>query len=242
MMVTKLSSVDADMSFFEDEDEHEDEADLLIKSHSDLNDDKSVTLDNTQTDLTAKEFLGVEITLKNYSKLDLKARAELEEAHKNNDGHNDNANLKEAVRNLNVGIKESKAKQARLSRLLLPLEKLRMDQARNFRIEERGKDKWDEVKYNDLKEARANCDKIYPELKSPQPADNINKEAISDKDITSLAKGEIAVQGIDPGVVTTASFKGTSSSLLFESINRYTALKNLDSVESTTNEKQTRTT
>ncbi|KAG2205265.1 hypothetical protein INT47_009530, partial [Mucor saturninus] len=243
MMVTKLSSVDADMSFFEDEDECEDEADLLVESNSDLNDDKPITLDNTQKDLTAKE-----------------ARAELEEAPKNNDGLNDIVNLKEAVRNLNVGIKESKAKQARLSRLLLPLEKLRMDQARNFRIEERGKDKWDEKKYNDLKEARANCDKIYSELKSvratisnnqtemyrlnkilhkqPLPADNINKEVISDKDITSLAKGDIVVQGIDPGVVTTASFKGVSGSLLFESINRYTALKNLDPVESATNEKQ----
>ncbi|KAG2195608.1 hypothetical protein INT47_005976 [Mucor saturninus] len=90
-----------------------------------------------------------------------------------------------------------------------------MDQARNFRIEEIGNDKWDEKKYNDLKEARANCDKIYSELKSvratisnnqtemyrlnkilhkqPQPADNINKEVISDEDIKSLAKGEIAV-------------------------------------------------
>ncbi|KAG2201086.1 hypothetical protein INT47_010838 [Mucor saturninus] len=367
MMVTKLSSVDADMSFFEDEDECEDEADLLVESNSDLNDDKSITLDNTQKDLTAKEvralstvcimliqsstignevdaknifeklyldtqesipraaldfcaklvnglrkirckkeeeclgsFFGmrklrnlivgyakehykrnrmgvcslypisdkkisirvdrVKSTLKNYSKLDIKARAELEEAPKNNDGLNDIVNVKEAVRNLNVGIKESKAKQARLSRLLLPLEKLRMDQARNFRIEERGKDKWDEKKYNDLKEARANCDKIYSELKSvratisnnqtemyrlnkilhkqPLPADNINKEVISDKDITSLAKGDIVVQGIDPGVVTTASFKGVSGSLLFESINRYTALKNLDPVESATNEKQ----
>ncbi|KAI7890524.1 uncharacterized protein EV154DRAFT_482116 [Mucor mucedo] len=55
MMITKLLSVDADMYFFEDEDEYDDEADLLIKSHSDLDDDKSVTLDYTQKDLTAKE-------------------------------------------------------------------------------------------------------------------------------------------------------------------------------------------
>lgn len=47
---------------------------------------------------------------------------------------------------------------------------------------------------------------------------------VSDKEVKSLESNKICVQGIDPGLVTTASFAGTSTSFFFHSINRFNAL------------------
>ncbi|CAO3651615.1 unnamed protein product [Mucor hiemalis] len=74
------------------------------------------------------------------------------------------AELKEVIKILNAKIKESRLQQKELNRLLIPLEKDRMDQARIFSREEKKRKEWNEINYKSSKEARKKCDDIYIQL------------------------------------------------------------------------------
>lgn len=52
-----------------------------------------------------------------------------------------------------------------------------------------------------------------------------NEFATSTKILSEIRKGNVLVQGIDPGIVTTASVNCTKSSTLFNSINRFQCLE-----------------
>ncbi|KAG2210017.1 hypothetical protein INT47_003453 [Mucor saturninus] len=106
--------------------------------------------------------------------------------------------------------------------------------------------------YKNLKTIRKECNSVYSQLLSlnksiktkssemyylnkgihnqdePTPTAGIR---LSEKSQNSIISGQAIIQGLDPGVVTTASISATKSSSLFQSINRYSALESLETCD-----------
>lgn len=144
-------------------------------------------------------------------------------------------------------MKSEKKEYAELSKQLQPEESKRMDLGRYFRAQERHK-VWDDYLYQDLKKQRLVCNNIYKRMKrlnssikaSGQKLYTLNKmlhsQSISVKPKSRLVvsnelrerlkKDRVLVQGIDPGIVTTASINCVKAGTLFESINRFYMLEN----------------
>lgn len=59
-----------------------------------------------------------------------------------------------------------------------------------------------------------------------QPVTQIPPTSYRNHMVQKLKEGKFIVQGMDPGIVTTAVVNSRTSKLLFESLNRFTALQN----------------
>ncbi|KAI7873180.1 uncharacterized protein EV154DRAFT_579468 [Mucor mucedo] len=167
------------------------------------------------------------------------------------DSNTENRKLK--VERLHKEIKEEKALQVRLSKNVREIENTRMDLGQTFRKNQKlGTMTCDSDLYRNLKTSRKECNAIYSQLLSlnksiktkssemyclnkgihnqnePTPTAGI---CLSEKSQNSIISGQAIIQGLDPGVVTTASISATKSSSMFQSINRYSALESLENCD-----------
>ncbi|CAO3632720.1 unnamed protein product [Mucor hiemalis] len=122
----------------------------------------------------------------------------------------------------------------------------RMDLGREFRTEEKKEKIWDAALYRQLKSKRNNCNEIDDKMQElnkrikrnqcqmylmnksragQEVKVDENKFAASTELLSKIRKGNVLVQGIDPGIVTTTSVNCMTSSTLFNSINRFQCLE-----------------
>lgn len=145
-------------------------------------------------------------------------------------------------------IKSEKKEYAELSKQLQPEELKRMDIGRDFRAQERSKKGGNHCLYQEFKTQRRVCNNIYKQMRilnssikaCGQNMYTLNKLlhnqsvslrsktrfVVSNEVTERLNKDKVLVQGVDPGIVTTASINCVRSGTLFESINRFQMLEN----------------
>ncbi|KAL0582419.1 hypothetical protein ABG067_007735, partial [Albugo candida] len=141
----------------------------------------------------------------------------------------DKKEMEAEVMKISTSIKAQKKEYASLLKTISEEETERMNVGRAFRKTEKMKNVWDELLYKKLKEKRSDCNKIYNKLqvlntsiKSEQSRMYlINKQLhnqrmpskvttdaffLPQNTLENLKKNKVLIQGLDPGVVTTASF------------------------------------
>lgn len=160
----------------------------------------------------------------------------------------DKKQLRARINELNILVKNGKKEYSALIKELRPAEDLRMNVARSFRAKMKNNPNWDADSYLELKRARTTCDNIYNKLSSlnvrikdaQHQMYSMNKKLHSQATISyqhdtlkipedvasNLSKGRTLIQGLDPGIVTTAAINCMKPQTLFESINRFEVLNN----------------
>ena len=148
---------------------------------------------------------------------------------------------------MNEQIKSDKKQCQELKRLLKPEEARRMDLGKTFRTQERTNQRWDEQQYDLLKQQRTVCDDLCSKIQvlDSRIKQNQSEMYISNKSLhnqaiaktgdtklnmsnelqSKILQGKAVFQGIDPGIVTTASSVCLTARSLFESINRFQNLE-----------------
>lgn len=155
--------------------------------------------------------------------------------------------LKAEVVTIAADIKKLKKQYTPLRKSLTKLEVQRMDLGNTFRNQEKKGLCWNAGLYEQLKEARRGCNQIYTEL---QDITNTVKVLQSQMYVLSkqihqqhelppgasiitlpkrlmekLETEDLLFQGLDPGVVTSASISCVRSRSLFEDVNRFELLQ-----------------
>lgn len=168
----------------------------------------------------------------------------------------DKASIDNDIKVVNSEIKTHRKEYALLLKTIHEEEWRRMDLARSFRKKEKEKQPWDAESYKILKQKRNECDAIYSRLQELNGSiknlqskmyllnkskrgqkfpSTTNTMMIPRRIEQGIMDGSTLVQGLDPGVVTTAAVSCLSTQTLFESVNRYKVLEagetvNLDAV------------
>lgn len=161
--------------------------------------------------------------------------------------------LKKQVKDMSDKIKAWKKDYRILAKQVNQEELERMNIGNEFRRMEKRKRRWDADMYEKLKDKRRQCDVTYSRLRE---LNQLIKTSLSEMYYTNkklrgqaapttpeairlplsevmkdnIKKDHAIIQGIDPGIVTTASTSSVKPSTLFESINRYQKLEMNDDV------------
>ena len=155
------------------------------------------------------------------------------------------------IRALNGTIKAEKKELAALKRSITSEESERMDLAKKFRRAEKANTHWDMSLYKALKAKRDECNHIYDKIRKLDSSVKVNQcrmyalnkklhqqqqtsryktPLLSERNLKQLKSDNVLIQGIDPGVVTTASAACIRLKEIFEDVNRFQALS-LDEVD-----------
>lgn len=158
--------------------------------------------------------------------------------------------IREEIKRINKDIKSNKNEYASCRKTLTQTEKERMDIGRKVRTLEKKEHRWDAELYNKLKKKRDECNVLSMRLQELQ--DLIKSRQSQMYQLNKVAHGQqvastnnsivvpqviksrlqksrnVLVQGIDPGIVTTASSSCVKPSALFQSINRFECLQSED--------------
>ncbi|KAG2195154.1 hypothetical protein INT47_006603 [Mucor saturninus] len=159
----------------------------------------------------------------------------------------DNSQIEKEIKQPNDAIKIQKKEYAALGKSIQVEEWNRMNLGRSFRAKEKSNHPWDTKLYKQLKEKRSDCDNIYSQLRKLNSSlkdlryrmfalnkarhrqslpISTNSLQIPDKMKADLKNNRLLIQGVDPGIVTTAAISCVKSSTLFESLNRFQMLEN----------------
>ncbi|KAG2193811.1 hypothetical protein INT47_002561 [Mucor saturninus] len=159
----------------------------------------------------------------------------------------DNSQIEKEIKQLNDAIKIQTKEYAALDKSIRVEEWNRMNLGRSFRAKKKSNHPWDTKLYKQLKEKRSDCDNIYSQLRKLNSSlkdlryrmfaltkarhrqslpISTNSFQIPDKMKADLKNNRLLIQGVDPGIVTTAAISCVKSSTLFESLNRFQMLEN----------------
>jgi hypothetical protein len=133
---------------------------------------------------------------------------------------------------------------------LISYEKVRIDKAREFRKLEKSSEAWDPRKYAEVKATRQNFNDVYDQLENRRfdindlqtelatinnmlfhkqdttsSVPTLNRERIQANLLANLDKEKLVeINGIDPGIYSTATMSSVTAGCLFDSINKFSVL------------------